>query len=257
MSKVAVVGLGEAGALYARGLRDAGFDVAGYDPFTRLDEPGIAQYDGLADAVAGVDLVITLVGAGAARKVTGDVLAHAAAGTLLADFNTGGPELKATLAEAAGLTGVRFVDVAVLAPVPRAGARTPLMVSGAHAEAFVELFAPTGAPVEAIGGEPGDAASRKLIRSVFMKGLAAVVLESVGAAEAAGCERWLRDQIADELSGDACALIDRLIDGSRAHAARRIHEVTDARDYLESIDQPAWTMQAARSWLSSLDGTNA
>lgn len=257
MPKVAVIGLGEAGALYARGLRDAGFDVAGYDPFIQLDEPGIAQSDSLADALAGVDLVITLVGAGAARKVTGDVLAHVAAGTLLADFNTGGPELKGKLAEAAAATGVRFVDVAVLAPVPRAGVRTPLMVSGADADAFAELFAPTGAVVDAIGGQPGDAAARKLIRSVFMKGMAAVVLESVGAAEAAGCEPWLRDQIADELAGDARALIDRLIDGSRAHAARRVHEVSDARDYLESIDQPAWTMQAARSWLSSLDRTNA
>lgn len=257
MRKVAVVGLGEAGALYARGLRDAGFDVSGYDPFAQMDEPGITQYGNLADALTGVDLVITLVGASAAEKVTGDVLAHLAPGTLLADFNTGGPDLKAKLAGAAAVKGVRFVDVAVLAPVPRMGIRTPLMVSGVDADAFAEQFAATGASVESIGGRAGDAAARKLIRSVFMKGMAAVVLESMGAAEAAGCAPWLRDQIAAELSGDAYALIDRLIDGSRAHAARRIHEVSDASDYLDSIDQPTWTMQAARSWLTSLDHADA
>jgi 3-hydroxyisobutyrate dehydrogenase-like beta-hydroxyacid dehydrogenase len=257
MTKVAVIGLGEAGVLYARGLRDAGFDVTGYDPFTTLDEPGIARCERLADAVTGVDLVITLVGAGVAESVAADVLSHLEPGVLLADFNTGGPDLKSRIGRAAAARGVRFVDVAVLAPVPRAGARTPLMVSGADAEAFADLFARTGAPVDAIGGVPGDAASRKLIRSVFMKGLAAVMLESVGAAEAAGCASWLRDQVAAEFAGDPQMLIDRLIEGSRAHATRRVHEVDDARAYLESIDRPTWTMQAAHSWLASLERANA
>jgi 3-hydroxyisobutyrate dehydrogenase-like beta-hydroxyacid dehydrogenase len=249
--KVAVVGLGEAGALYARGLRDAGYEVSGYDPYSRLIEPGIVQSPQLEGAVADVDFIVTLVGATAARAVTDQVLQYVRSGTLLADFNTGGPELKRTLGAAAASRGVRFVDVAVLAPVPRAGVRTPLMVSGVDADAFVDMFRSTGASVVSIGGQPGDAASRKLIRSVFMKGLAAVLLESMGAAEAAECGPWLRDQIIGELSGDVPVLIDRLIDGSREHAARRVHEVEDARDYLESIRQPNWTMQAARSWLSS------
>ena len=257
MPKVAVVGLGEAGVLYARGLRDAGFEVTGYDPYATLDEPGIVQFEQLSDALDDVDLAITLVGATAAESVTTDVLRHLTSGTLLADFNTGGPELKARLGTAASECGVRFVDVAVLAPVPREGVRTPLMASGPDAEAFAELFASTGAPVDAIGGQSGDAAARKLIRSVFMKGLAAVVLESVGAADAAGCGPWLRDQIAAELVGDPHALIDRLIDGSRAHATRRVHEVEDARHYLETIHRPTWTMQAAHSWLTSLERANA
>ncbi|OCB53085.1 hypothetical protein A5722_26140 [Mycobacterium vulneris] len=256
MPKVAVVGLGEAGALYARGLRDCGYEVTGYDPFAKLDEAGIAQHERLADALDGVDLVLTLVGASAAQGVTEEVLTHLAPGAMIADLNTGGPELKRRLGAAAAERGVHFVDVAVLAPVPRAGVRTPLMASGAKAEDFAALFAATAAPVESIAGEPGDAAARKLIRSVFMKGLAAVVLECVGAADAAGCGPWLRDQIAAELSGDPHALINRLIDGSHAHAGRRVHEVSDARDYLESIDQPAWAMQAAHSWLSSLDRAN-
>lgn len=257
MPKVAVVGLGEAGASYARGLRDAGFDVAGYDPFVQLGEPGINQSPRLAEALAGADAVITVVGAEAAKTVTAELLEHLAPGALLADFNTASPDLKRTLGAEAAARGVRFVDVAVLAPVPRAGVRTPLMASGPDADAFAEIFTRAGAPVESIGGQPGDAAARKLIRSVFMKGLAAVVLESVGAAESLGCSQWLRDQIAAEFSGDPYALIDRLIEGSRAHAARRVHEVSDARDFLESIDRPAWTMQAAHSWLTSLERASA
>ena len=46
-------------------------------------------------------------------------------------------------------------------------------------------------------GEAGAAAARKLVRSVFYKGLAAAVTEALRAARAAGCEQWLR-QLAEE-----------------------------------------------------------
>lgn len=248
MTTAAVIGLGEAGALYARGLRDAGYEVTGYDPFTALDEPGVRQEHELGDALAHAELVLSLVGAHVAESVAADALPYVRPGAVFADLNTGSPGLKRRLGAAAASRGVLIADVAVLAPVPRAGVRTPLMASGAGSERFRELFAAAEAPVESIGGEPGDAAARKLVRSVFMKGMAAVVLESVGAARSAGCETWLRDQIAAEFAGDPHLLIDRLIDGSRQHAGRRAHEVDDARAYLDSLGQPAWATQAARRW---------
>ncbi|GEK79099.1 NAD(P)-dependent oxidoreductase [Agrococcus baldri] len=252
MATATIIGLGEAGALYARGLADAGFAVHGYDPFTQLDEPSITQHAELADALRPADLVITLVGARAAKPVTEQVLAALEHAPLIADFNTGSPSLKRELGELAAAHGAPFVDVAVLAPVPRAGAKTPLMVSGQAAGDFLELFAPVGAAVESIAGAPGDAAARKLLRSAFMKGLAGVILESVGAAEAAGCGDWLRAQIVAELSGDADAFVERLITGSKQHAERRVHEVADASDYLRSIDQPSWSTDAAGQWLRRL-----
>lgn len=252
MTTTAVIGLGEAGALYALGLRDAGYTVSGYDPYATLAETGIRQEEELATAVAEAQLVISLVGARAADAVAVDALAAMRPGAVYADLNTGSPALKRRLAETADADGILFADVAVLAPVPRAGVRTPLMVSGSGADRFREIFASTGAPVESIAGAAGDAAARKLVRSVFMKGLAAVILESTAAAAAAGCEEWLRDQIADEFSGDAAALIQRLIDGSRLHAGRRAHEVEDARAFLESLGRPTWTTQAARQWFALL-----
>ncbi|KZE89973.1 NAD(P)-binding domain-containing protein [Microbacterium sp. TNHR37B] len=252
MTSTAVIGLGEAGALYARGLRDAGYTVSGFDPFTTLHEEGIRQEPTLADAVATADLVISLVGARAAEAVGTEAMAAMSAGAVFADLNTGSPDLKRRLEAEATSRGILAADVAVLAPVPRAGVGTPLMVSGTGASRFTELFAATGADVESIGGAAGDAASRKLVRSVFMKGLAAVVLESVGAAEAAGCETWLRAQIAAEFAGDPAALVQRLIDGSRQHAGRRAHEVADARDYLDGLGRPSWVTSAAHRWFGHL-----
>lgn len=250
MSTVTVIGLGEAGGIYARGLRDAGLHVSGFDPFTVLGERGVAQHDRVEDAVADADLVISLVGARAAEAVAASALPHLRDDAVYADLNTASPATKRAMADA-GAAGL-FADVAVLAPVPRAGILTPLMASGPGADAFTRLMEPTGAPVESIGGEPGDAAGRKLLRSVFMKGLAAVVLESVAAADAAGQTEWLRAQIAAEFSGDPDALVDRLLTGSRQHAARRAHETADASAYLEELGSPHWATDAATSWLTSL-----
>lgn len=252
MTTAAIIGLGEAGRFYARGLRDAGYTVTGYDPFTRLDTEGVSQMPSVDEAVENAELVVSLVGARAAQDVGSIAIAAMKRGATYADLNTGSPELKASMAAFAATHQVRFADVAVLAPVPRAGVRTPLMVSGDGADAFADLMSTTGAPVESIGGAAGDAAGRKLLRSVFMKGLAAVVLESVTAAEAARQGDWLRQQIAAEFSGDARALIERLISGSREHAERRAHETEDAAAYLDSLGSPNWSTHAAHAWLSKL-----
>ncbi|MGK0722275.1 DUF1932 domain-containing protein [Leucobacter sp. W1478] len=243
-----VLGLGEAGSIYARGLRDAGYEVVGFDPFTTLSETGVRQETDLAAATAGVDLTLSIVGARAAQAVADSAMPLLHAGSIYADLNTGSPELKAEIAALAEKTGVLFADVAVLAPVPRAGVRTPLLASGTGATALGEALAAASVPIEVISERAGDAAARKLLRSVFMKGLAGVILEAVGAAEKVGADGWLRDQIAAEFSGDSPALIQRLLDGSRVHAARRAHEVEDARDFLESLDQPSFVTQAARQW---------
>ena len=76
-------------------------------------------------------------------------------------------------------------------------------------------------PVDVVSGEPGDAAAMKLLRSVFMKGLAGAAIESVQAAEAAGHTEWLKQEIAAVIG---LLLLDRLSTGSpraRPTAGRR------------------------------------
>src|SRR5690606_31076814 len=140
----------------------------------------------------------------------------------------------------------------VMAPVPRAGIRTPLFSSGAGAQAFADAIRPFGAPVEVVGDRAGDAAGLKLIRSVFMKGLAGLVLESLDAADRMGGTDLVRAQIAGELGPDGDALVERLVDGSRLHAERREHEMQDARRYLESLGTPPRMTDGTIAWLREL-----
>jgi 3-hydroxyisobutyrate dehydrogenase-like beta-hydroxyacid dehydrogenase len=252
VTTVTVVGLGEAGKLYATGLLASGAIVRGYDPYATISDASVAQFDDIVTAVDGADLVISLVGATAATGVAEAVIPDLDDSTVYADFNTASPAVKARLARKAAEAGIRFADVAVLAPVNRAGSKTALMASGTGAERAAELLRPFDVPIEVIPGEAGTAASRKLLRSVFMKGLAGLVLETVAAGAAAGNEAWIRDQMAAELGPDGHALVERLITGSHAHAVRRTHEIEDALDYVRQLGTPAWMTEGALNWLSSL-----
>jgi len=101
-------------------------------------------------------------------------------------------------------------------------------------------------------GPAGAAAARKLVRSVFSKGLAAAVTEALRAARAAGCEQWLRDNISRELAGASAATLDRLEQGSVRHALRRIDEMAAAGEQLRRLGVPPRVASASEQWLRQL-----
>ena len=139
--------------------------------------------------------MLSVTAASAALEAAGDAAGGLREGQVYADLNASGAALKRAVAEVVAPTGAQFADVALMGVVPRDGLRTPALASGPGAQAFAEHLGPLGMPVEVLGAEPGAAAARKLLRSVFMKGLAASCLESLRAARAAGCEDWMREEI--------------------------------------------------------------
>jgi Domain of unknown function (DUF1932). len=82
-----------------------------------------------------------------------------------------------------------------------------------------------------------------------MKGMAAAALESLAAAEAAGHAGWARHQL-DEAIGEQ--LVERLLDGSRRHAARRVDEMQAACELLVSLDVEPRIAAASRDVLADL-----
>ena len=141
---------------------------------------------------------------------------------------------------------------AVLAPAYRAAERTPLLASGPGARELARMLHPFGVPIETIDADAGAAARLKLLRSVFMKGLAAVVIEALGAAQSAGAEPWLRSQIAAELGPAGDAHVPRLLAGTYAHTERREHEVRDALAALEAAGQPSDMTRGTLAWFTRI-----
>jgi len=249
---VAVLGLGEAGSLIARDLAAAGARVRGFDPAVPAP-PGVEPAAGDADACRGADLVLSLTTAGESE----DALRQALAGgldpsTAYADLNTAAAGLKQRLAGLAGQAGVPFADVAIMAPVPPRGLRTPMLASGPAAAEVASLLGGCGASVGVLPGPPGVAATRKLLRSVFYKGMAAAVVEALRAAEAAGQADWLREHIAAELAATDADTAARLEQGSYQHARRRAHEMAAASELLEELGVPPRVARASQQWLEEL-----
>jgi 3-hydroxyisobutyrate dehydrogenase-like beta-hydroxyacid dehydrogenase len=224
VTAIAVLGLGEAGGRLAVDLAAAGADVRGYDPDAGADVAGVTRAPDVQTAVSGTDFVLSVNSAAVAAEAAVAAL-PALGGAVYADLNTTAPALKRKLAAVVE----RFADVALLGPVPATGLRTAALASGAGAQAFADALGPLGMPVHVVSDRAGDAATLKLLRSVFMKGLAASVTESLDAAEAAGHREWIEEQIA-EVIGEP--MRERLVDGSRRHAARRVEEMEAARELL-------------------------
>ena len=249
--EVAVLGLGEAGGTIGSGLAALGCGVRGWDPVPTAPSVGVERADTAAHAVAGAGLVLSLTTAAHAADAAASAAPSLTPGQIYADLNTTAPALKRDIASLVGPSGAAFADVALLGPVPTRGVRTPALASGEGAERFAELVRPFGMPVEIVGSEPGDAAGLKLLRSVFMKGLAASMLESVEGAKARGADDWLRREIADVIGEP---LLERLLTGSVTHADRRLDEMEAASAYLEELGVEPRVSRAAAGWLRQLAG---
>ncbi|MEU6352976.1 DUF1932 domain-containing protein [Streptomyces sp. NPDC047072] len=252
---VAVLGLGEAGGAIADDLVTAGVRVRGYDPRVTAP-PGVEDTGSEAEAAEGSHLVLSVNSASDAADALRAGLAGTSSNCLWADLNTASPALKRHLAETAGDAGLAFADVSLMATVPGRGLRTPMLVSGSGARRFAEtlhaLRTNVDVKVDVLDGPAGLAAERKLLRSVFYKGLAAAVVEALDAARAAGCEEWLREIIAEELTSANAATLNRLVEGSHRHAVRRTSEMQAAADMLGDLGVPASMATASRDLLQRL-----
>jgi 3-hydroxyisobutyrate dehydrogenase-like beta-hydroxyacid dehydrogenase len=248
---IAVLGLGEAGSALARDLAAAGAVVRGYDPAVPAAE-GVVATGSEAEAAEGADLVLSVNSSAAAVGALEAGLSGLRTGAAWADLNTASPGTKRKLAGIAAGRGVPFADVAIMAPVPGRGLRVPMLATGAAAGTVATALNAFGAAVEVMAGEAGLAAERKLLRSVFFKGMSAAVVEALQAARAAGCEEWLRKIVVDELTGAGAATVDRLVDGSYRHAVRRTAEMAAAAEMLGELGVRADIAGAARDQLAHL-----
>jgi 3-hydroxyisobutyrate dehydrogenase-like beta-hydroxyacid dehydrogenase len=232
---ITVFGLGEAGGLIGGDLATAGVMVRGYDPKPVATPQGVIRFDNPREAVKGSDIVIALTAAQDADAALEQAFDEIPETAQYADFSTGGSDLKQGLASRCAQRNIPFTDIALMAIVPGNGLKTPALASGSGAEKFCACFQQLGMPVESIGERAGDAAARKLLRSVMMKGLAAVVVEAMEAAHQAGCAEWLWDNMVNEISKADERLLPRLVQGTKTHALRRLHEMEASVAQIESL----------------------
>jgi hypothetical protein len=98
-------------------------------------------------------------------------------------------------------------------------------------------------PVTFLDHEAGNAATHKFVRSIMYKGVAAVIMECLEAAEALNMAGYARAQILKIIQDEA--MIDRFVSGSIKHASRRVQEMEAVVEMLNSIGVSPFTSQAS------------
>jgi len=240
---IAILGIGEAGGTLARDLIAKGVQVRGWDPEPRNIPDGLHFASSNPEAASGAEVILSVNWARVAVEVATEVAPVLKPDQLYADLNTAAPQLKRDIAPVIEKTGALFVDAALMDPVPPKGLRTQVYASGSGAEKFMEKMTPLGMPVTYLDDEAGNAATHKLVRSIMYKGVAAVIIECLEAAEALSMIEYARAQMLKIIYDEA--MIDRFVSGSIKHAKRRVEEMEAVVEMLTSIGVSPFASQAS------------
>jgi 3-hydroxyisobutyrate dehydrogenase-like beta-hydroxyacid dehydrogenase len=244
LDHLALIGFGEAGMAFASQW-DApvrAFDIKTRDPATapakRADYArwGTTGTPTLAEALAGAELVLSIVTADQALAAAEAAAACLGPGALYCDFNSVAPATKQAAAQAVEAAGGRYADVAVMSPVHPALLAVPMLVSGPHAGAAIAALTAIGfAPVK-VKGPVGQASTIKMLRSVMVKGIEALTAECFLAARKAGVAEEVAASLDASWPGtDWAAKADYNLGRMHEHGVRRAAEMDEVARTLDQL----------------------
>lgn len=247
VERIALLGFGEAAQAFA-GAAEWRAEAIAYD--IKTDHPSraagkLADYANVGVKAArthaelrdGPGLLISLVTADQAVSAAEQVAAALPRGSLYLDLNSVAPVSKQAAASAVERAGSRYVDVAVMAPVHPGRLKTPLLISGPDAGLAAGELAKLGfSNLQVVGETVGQASAIKMIRSVIVKGMEALVAEAMLAADAAGVQTEVLtslDNSERQLPWEQRA--DYALDRMIIHGSRRASEMVEAVKTLEGL----------------------
>jgi 3-hydroxyisobutyrate dehydrogenase-like beta-hydroxyacid dehydrogenase len=233
---MAIIGFGEVGQIFARQFADAGVgEIAVYDivfPDANAQQTKAASTGpwtkcaSAHDATMNADVVISAVTAASAADAA--MSAVMTKGAFFWDLNSVSPEAKIGAADIIEKVGGRYVEAAIMSSVPPKGIHSPMLLGGPHARDFITQMAPFTLDLTAYSDEIGTASAVKMCRSVLIKGLEALLVESMLAARHYGVERDVLASLGDliphpDWPKQAAYMISRAL----IHGRRRAEEVRE------------------------------
>jgi len=262
---IGFIGLGEAAFHIARGLHGAGMQgIVAYDKFwdtaphaeligQRAGQAGVRLLPSLQALVEAADIVVSAVSANLAVPLAAESAPWLRPGKLYADLNSAGPQTKAEAARIVAGTGADFADGAIMGTVPGLGHKVPILACGTGAQRLRDALAPFGSVVTVLEGEAGRASASKMLRSIFMKGVVALLLETVLAGHEYALEDDLLDSIAETFAaGPFLEVVNGLISRGVIHAERRAHEMDEVIATLAAARVDATMSRATREKLLAI-----
>jgi 3-hydroxyisobutyrate dehydrogenase-like beta-hydroxyacid dehydrogenase len=159
------------------------------------------------------------------------------AGQVFLDINSCSPAKKQSSAKSLERCGADYVEAAVMAPVPPQRLKVPMLLGGRRAADVAPALTALGMNAKAIADQIGVASAVKMCRSVVIKGIEALALESMQAARAFGAEEQVLaslDQTYPSMGWDK-ELPDYLISRIAEHGRRRAAEMREVARTLREV----------------------
>jgi 3-hydroxyisobutyrate dehydrogenase-like beta-hydroxyacid dehydrogenase len=238
--QIGFVGFGEAGYHLAKGLRGAGvtqlcaYDINTHTPGLgeriqrRAADAAVTLCDASADLTRASSILLSVVTASSAVAAAAETAPHLQAQHYYADLNSVSPETKRTIAGIIDAAGARFVEAAVMAPVPPYGHQAPMLLGGAQAASFAALLAPCGMRLEVVAEQIGAAVAVKMCRSIVVKGLEALLFECALGAVHYGADERVFASLEESYPGmNWSRLAGYAISRVLEHGARRARELEE------------------------------
>lgn len=257
--KIGFIGFGEAAFHISRGLRNEGIqDIIAYDAMTghetmgrlirtRADEAGVTLVDSARTVVEKSDLVFAAVPSSYSLEVARAAEPFLKEGQQYVDVSASTPTVKKNIWDMIRHRHVLFTDAAMLGSLPQDRHKVPITASGNGVKVFCDTMSPFGMRITCLNEEPGAASAIKLVRSIYMKGIAALMFEMLQAADAYGISEELVSSIATSFDGIPFREhLDRLVTGTAIHAGRRAAELKGSIQMLEETDIDAAMTIAAK-----------
>ena len=242
--RIGFLGYGEAARAFHEGLAREGlafraYDIELSDPTSGMREAMAARGAEPCDTIAALaqtDWIFSAVTADQSLLAIEPLLPHLRRGQVVIDVNSVSPDRKRETASRVEGAGARYVDMAVMAPVHPRKHRTPVLIAGPDAESLLPELLALGFSCSVAGNRPGAATAVKMVRSLFVKGLEAITVETLLAAEASGCFEEVLASISGSFPGlgwpdSALYQFER----TTTHGGRRAAEMRESAATLDAL----------------------
>jgi len=237
---IALIGYGEVGTIFGRALAAGGARVAAYDVLVRdpahaatlaqrARNDGVRLASSATDAVADAGIVIIAVTASATRAAVESTIGALARGALCLDVNSASPATKIACGERVDAAGGRYVEAAVMTSVPPYGLAVPMLLGGPHAADALPRLHALGFQASVASATLGVASATKMCRSIVIKGMESLFVESLLCARQHGVEDEVIASLAETFPGidwdrQASYFWSRVVQ----HGKRRTEEMREA-----------------------------
>ncbi len=271
---IGLVGYGEVGKIFAAALKAqpasatvGAWDLKFADPATRAGEQahaeraGVVAHPSMQALCAACDLVISAVTASNTLAVAQEAAPHIRRGAVFLDLNSASPGTKQQAGAVIDAAGGRYVEAGVMTSVPPCGIKVPMLLGGASAAELAAVLAGWGMDAKPVSQRLGVASAIKMCRSVMIKGLEAVVIESFTTARQYGVEDYVLPTFAETFPSidwekQGAYFFSRVVQ----HGKRRAEEMREAASTVReagfepfmsaaTADKQQWVADAASGGL--------